>query len=910
MGMKNCLLIFVFTLLANVSAFGQFRKSRDKSTAPPVTESNLNYANPVEYFIGGIEVKGLTVLDKNAMVSLTGLKVGDKIKIPGDVITSAVRKLWKHGLVGDVSIQVDRIEGQNVFLVINLAERPRLTDYYFVGISKSKQSSLKDEIKLIKGKIVNDATIRNAELSVKKYFVKKGYLNTVVKVIQEPDTLNRGGIRLKVDVDLKTKVRINEIFFEGNDQISSSKLKKKMKKTHEHARISLHRTILKGALGFKPRYIREYFDSSYLVSWKEVASFINRNVKLNVFSGSKFIKTEFDEDKIKIIDYYNSQGYRDAELLSDTVERYGANSINIKFKVEEGRKYYFRNILWTGNFIHSTATLNKILDINKGDVYNKELIDKKTTFNPKGADISGLYMDDGYLFFRVTPVEVAVVGDSIDVEMRIYEGDQATIDQVIISGNTTTSEHVIRRELSTVPGQKFRRSDIIRTQQQLSQMGYFNPQKIEQDIRPDPANGTVDIEWKVEEQSNDQVELSGGWGGAFGFVGTVGLAFNNFSLRNVPNLKKWTPLPRGDGQKVSIRAQANGKSFQSYTFSFTEPWLGGKKPNSLTVSLNHSISKQVSGFTSSGAADFNSNSPSLKQSGITVGLGRRLEWPDNYFTLTNAISYLVYNYKNYFNSSALPLVGQSISLKLNTTLARNSIDNPMFPTQGSTIALSLDLTPPYSKWKDPSYLDDINERYRYIELHKWMFDSRFYLKLLGSNKPTGRSLVVEAKAHFGFIGTYSPDVSPGPFERFLVGGDGLAGGFNSFVLGQDIVGLRGYENNLVTPPLYALRGKVQSNQIEGGIVYNKFGFELRYPVVTGQSATIYTFLFTEAGNNWNDFKLFNPFDLYKSAGVGARIFMPAFGLIGLNWGYGFDRLPGATQISGAQFHFTIGQQIR
>lgn len=909
MGMKNSLLVFVLLVLVNATSFGQFRKSRDKSTAPPVAESNLNYANPVEYYIGGIDVKGLTVLDKNAMVSLTGLKVGDKIKIPGDVITAAVRKLWKHGLVGDVSILVDHIEGQNVFLTINLAERPRLTDYYFVGISKSRQSSLKDDLKLIKGKIVNDATIRNAELSVKKFFVKKGFLNTVVKVIQEQDTLNRGGIRLRVDVDLKTKVRINEIFFEGNDHVSSGKLKKQMKKTHEHARISLHRTILKGAFGFKPKYVKEYFDSSYQVSWKNVWSFINRNVKLNIFSGSKFIKSEFEADKIKVIEYYNTQGYRDAELISDTVERHGSNSIDVRIRVEEGKKYYFRNILWTGNFIHSTATLNKILDINKGDVYNNELLTKKTTFNPKGADISGLYMDDGYLFFRVTPVEVAVVGDSIDVEMRIYEGDQATIDQVIVSGNTTTSEHVIRRELSTVPGQKFRRSDIIRTQQQLSQMGYFNPQKIEQDIRPDPANGTVDIEWKVEEQSNDQVELSGGWGGFYGFVGTVGLSFNNFSLRNVPNLKKWTPLPRGDGQKVSLRAQANGKSFQSYTFAFTEPWLGGKKPNSLTISLNHSISRQASGF-SGNRVDFGANSPSLKQSGVTIGLGRRLEWPDNYFTLTNSVSYLVYNFKNYFSSSSLPLIGQSISVKLNTTLSRNSIDNPMYPAQGSTISLSLDLTPPYSKWKDPSYLTDINERYRYIELHKWMFDSRFYLKLIGSNKPNGRSLVIETKAHFGFIGTYSKNVSPGPFERFLVGGDGLAGGFNSFVLGQDIIGLRGYANNLVTPPLYAQRGRQQSNEIEGGIIYNKFGMELRYPIVTGQSATIYTFLFAEAGNNWNNVQLFNPFDLYKSAGVGARIFMPAFGLIGLNWGYGFDTLPGASQRSGPQFHFTIGQQIR
>ena len=907
--MKNSLLIFALLILVNVAAVGQFRKKREE--APPATaaENNLNYANPVEYFIGGIDVKGLSVLDKNAMVSLTGLKVGDKIKIPGDVITSAVRKLWKHGLVGDVSIMVDHIEGQNVFLVINLTERPRLTDYYFVGISKSRQSALKDELKLVKGKIVNDATIRNAELSVKKFFVKKGFLNTTVKATQEADTLNRGGIQLKIDVDLKTKVKINEIFFEGNDNIASKKLKSQLKKTHERARISLHRKILSGALRFKPKYIKQYFDSSYQVSWKDIKIFIDRNVKLNFLSGSKFIRTEFEEDKKKVVEYYNTKGYRDAEILSDTIEGFGSNSINLKIKLEEGSKYYFRNIIWTGNFIHTAATLNKILDINKGDVYNKAMIDKKTTFNPKGADISGLYMDDGYLFFSVTPVEVSIVGDSIDIEMRIREGDQAIIDQVIISGNDRTSEHVIRRELSTVPGQKFRRSDIIRTQQQLSQMGYFNPQKIEQDIRPDPGNGTVDIEWKLEEQSNDQVELSGGWGGAYGFVGTVGLTFNNFSLRNVPNLKKWRPLPVGDGQKISIRAQANGQSFQSYTLAFTEPWLGGKKPNSLTVSLNHSLSRQASGYTRSGSIDY-TGSPSLKQSGITVGLGRRLEWPDNYFTLTNAVSYLVYNYQNYFNSTALPLIGQSISIKLNTTLARNSIDNPMYPTQGSTIALSLDLTPPYSKWKDPSYLNDINTRYQYIELHKWMFDARFYLKLIGSSKPDGRSLVLETKAHFGFIGTYSKNVSPGPFERYLVGGDGLAGGFNSFVLGQDIIGLRGYGNNLVTPPLYALRGKVPTNEIEGGIVYNKFGMELRYPVVTGQTATIYTFLFAEAGNNWNDFQLFSPFDLYKSAGAGARIFMPAFGLIGLNWGYGFDTLPGATQKSGAQFHFTIGQQIR
>ncbi|HQQ95606.1 MAG TPA: POTRA domain-containing protein [Cyclobacteriaceae bacterium] len=900
------LVILCALVLFGFSSLAQFRKSR--TTAPeekPLTEATLNYATPNEFFIAGIDIAGLNVLDKNAVISLTGLKIGDKIKIPGDAIAMAIRKLWRHGLVGDVSIGVDRIEGQNVYLVITLAERPRLTDFYFVGINKSKQSSLKDDIKLIKGKIVNDAIMRNTELGVKKYFAKKGFLNTEVKVVQEPDTLNRGGVRLRINVDLKQKVRINEISFEGNKDVSSTQLKKKMKKTHEHARISLHRTLLSTLLSTPPRDYKPALDSSRKLSWAQIKKFINNNIKLNFLSGSKFLRNEFEEDKKKIIAFYNTQGYRDAEIISDTITRHGANGIDIKFKVYEGRKYYFRNISWTGNYLHTSATLNKILDIQKGDVYNRELLESKTTFNPKGADISGLYMDDGYLFFKVQPVEVAIAGDSIDIEMRIYEGDQATIDKVIISGNERTSDHVIRRELSTIPGNKFRRSDIIRTQQMLSSMGYFNPQKIEQDIRPNPANGTVDIEWKLVEQSNDQVQLSGGWGGYYGFVGTVGLTFNNFSARNVTHFDKWRPLPVGDGQRFSLSAQANGKAFQSYNVSFTEPWLGGRRPNSFTVSLSHSVSRRPNSnyqFTE----DF-----SLKQSGITLSLGRRLEWPDNYFTLTNSLSFLVYNYSNYLiGSTALPPVGSTNSFIFNTTLARNSIDSPMFPTGGSSVSLSLSLTPPYSLFRDASFVNDINQRYKWLELYKVMFDSKFYLKLLGSSKPTGRSLVLEARAHLGFIGAYNKNLPTGPFERFFMGGAGLAGGFNSYVLGQEIVGLRGYPDNQVTPPLYSLRNTQNATSIEGGIVYDKFVMELRYPITTSQTATIYALSFAEAGNNWNNFYEFNPFKSYRSAGFGARIFMPAFGLIGLNWAYGFDTLPGATQKSGAQFHFTIGQQIR
>jgi outer membrane protein insertion porin family len=651
--MTRILLIFLL-LAVGISSSAQFRKSRTNAgttTDSQPTSGELNYRAPNEYTIAGIEVKGLNVLDKNAMVSLTGLKIGDKIKIPGDAISNAIRKLWKHGLIGDATIAVDRIEGTNVYLVVNLAERPRLTDFYFDGISKGKVSGLKDDLTLIRGKIVNDAMIRNAEMGVKKHFVKKGFLNTAVKIVQERDTLNRGGVRLRINVNLKSKVRIHEIKFEGNDEVSSSVLKKKLKKTKEHARVSIHREVIKTLIGAgkEPRKVKEFFKDSAAekTSWRQVKEFFNRTVKLNFFNGSKFLRTEYEEDKKKMIAFYNTQGYRDAELVSDSISNYNDSKIDIHFKIKEGRKYFFRNIIWTGNYLYTAATLNKVLDIKKGDVYNQEMIEKKTTFNPKGADISGLYMDDGYLFFRVTPVEVAVAGDSIDVEMRIFEGDQATIDEVTIAGNERTSDHVIRRELTTIPGQKFRRADIIRTQQQLSQMGYFNPQKIEQDIRPNPANGTVNIGWKVEEQSNDQVQLSGGWGGFFGFVGTVGLTFNNFSLRNVPHIKKWRPLPVGDGQRLSLQVQANGASFQSYNVSFTEPWLGGRRPNALTISLNHSISRLPT--RGAGGLTFNDNA-SLKQSGVTIGFGRRLEWPDNYFSLTHSLSYLVYDYANYFGS--------------------------------------------------------------------------------------------------------------------------------------------------------------------------------------------------------------------------------------------------------------------
>ena len=896
--MRRIFLLSIFLCVA-FGSFAQYRRSRTNQTPGSGDANTLNYTSPAEYTIAGIDVTGINVLDKNAMISISGLKIGDKIKIPGDGITDAIRKIWKYGLVGDISIKVDKIEGDNVFLNIVLAERSRLTTFYFTGTNKSQESGLKEDLNLIRGKIVNDAMIRNTELAVRKYFVKKGFLNAEVKVTQEKDTVNRDGIKLKIAVDTKSKVKIHTIAFNGIESMSAGALKRKLKKTKEYPRFALHRTILSELFSLRPR---QFFGSNYKVSWEETKEFFSSNVKPNVFVSSKFIKSDYEDDKKKLIEYYNSKGYRDAEIVTDTLYRHNDRTVDIDFNMFEGPKYYFRNIIWTGNYIYSNKQLDAVLGIQKGDIYNRDLIDKKLQFNPKGLDISGLYMDDGYLFFRINPVEVAVLGDSIDVEMRITEGEQATINEVTITGNERTSDHVIRRELSTVPGRKFSRSDIIRTQQKLGQLGYFNAQKIGQNMVPNQANGTVDIEWQVEEQSNDQIELSGGWGGYYGFVGTLGLTFNNFSLRNIPKFKNWKPLPVGDGQRLSMRVQANGKAYQSYSFSFSEPWLGGRKPHSLSVSFNSSIQRQLYGY----GASTGSNS-SMKVHSVSVGLGRYLEWPDNYFTLTNSLSYLRYILQEWPSGLGFS-DGFANNINLNTTIARNSIDNPMYPAQGSSISLSITLTPPYSLFNNMDYdAATAQEKFKYIEFHKWMFDAKYYLPL--DNK---KKLVIEAKAHFGFIGQYSSRVGIGPFERFYLGGDGLAGGFNSFLLGQDVIGLRGYQNNHITPPFYDQYGsQAIGNTTQGGIVYDKFGLELRYPVTTGNSATIYGFVFTEAGNNWNNYESFNPFSLYKSAGAGARIFMPAFGLIGLNWAYGFDALPGSGGvISGSQFHFTIGQQIR
>ncbi|RYU83745.1 outer membrane protein assembly factor BamA [Hymenobacter persicinus] len=799
---------------------------------------------PQHYTLGGITVSGARYLDTNTLIGLTGLKIGDPINVPGEEIGKAIRRLWEQGILGDVSVSIARTEGSKIYLDFNLKERPRLSKFEFTGNSKSQADDLKNKIKLIRGKVVTDALLNNTRTQVRKFYTNKGYLDAKVTITQTPDSSLSNSVVLNINVDKGSKIRIRSIDFEGNTAFTDRKLKSKFKKTNER--------------------------KSY--------KFLN---------SGKFQKNEYEEDKKKLIEFYNGEGYRDAAVVSDTLVR-TADGLALTIKLDEGPKYYFRHITWAGNYLYDNKTLSSVLGIKEGNVYSKETLDKRLNYNPTGQDVTSLYMNDGYLFFQIDPVETKVEGDSIDIEMRISEGVQARIKEINIAGNTKTSDHVLRRELQTLPGDKFNRELLIRSQRQIATLGYFDPEKIGMNPVPNQNDGTVDINYTVVEKPSDQITLSGGWGGYAGFIGTVGLVFNNFSLRKAGNFRNWTPVPAGDGQRLALNVQANGTQYQAYSFSFTEPWLGGRKPNSLSVSLNRSIQRVGTNFDAK-------NDQSIKVNSATIGLGRRLRVPDDYFTLSNSLSISRYQLNNYpyfqgFNN------GNANNITLNTTLSRNSIDNPTYTRRGSSLALSVSLTPPYSVFKGSH--PNVNE---WIEFHKWMFDASWFTPIVGK-------LVLNTRAHFGFIGSYNSSRPIGPFERFKLGGSGLGyGGSSNFLVGTEYVGLRGYDD-----PNTA--NSIQNPNSSGGVVYNKYVLEMRYPVSLNPAATVYVLGFAEAGNAFEQYTQYNPYKLYRSAGIGARIFMSAFGLLGFDYGYGFDKVDLYTPTQAAQqkghFHFIIGQQIR
>jgi outer membrane protein insertion porin family len=823
------------------------------------TSEVIDYSNPKEYTIAGVTVVGAEFLNQDAIVSMSGLKVGDKIKIPSDNISNAVKKLWKQGLVGDVKITATKIEEDKIYLQITLKERARLSRWVFSGIRKGQATSISEKIKLIKGKILNDAVLKNTENKIKEYFAEKGFSNCKVKIVprKEDSIMSRkmNYVYLDIHVDKGKKVKINEIAFEGLAAVSEKKIQRKMKKT------------------------------------KEKAAF-------RIFTPSKFIKKEYENDKDNILAYYHKLGYRNIAIESDTIISEPDGNVKIKMKIFEGKQFHYRNIKWSGNFLYSDTLLSKVLGIQKGDIYNKEELDKRLNFSPTSTDITSLYMDDGYLFFRIEPVETQVSEDSVDIDMRIFEGEQATINKIILKGNTRTSDHVVMREIRTIPGQKFSRSDLIRTQRELSTLGYFDPEKITINPVPDMANQTVDIVYGVEEKPSDQIELSGGFGGWQGFVGTVGLIFNNFSLRKITKFREWSPLPQGDGQRLALRVQASGLFFQNYSLSFTEPWLGGKKPQSFSVSLSHAVNRR-------GSFNDLANLATLQISTAAVSLGRRLQFPDDFFTMSNSLSFNIYQLDKFVGLFGSYNTGTSYNLAFNTTISRNSIDNPTYPRQGSSMSLSIALTPPWSLFSGKDYSKDKiteQDRYRLVEYHKWMFDNSWFMKLAGN-------LVLHTRAHMGFLGTYNSALGFSPFERFSLGGSGMM--INNILIGQELVGLRGYADNSIKPQVPDGNGgflPYDRNGL-GGIIYNKYVLELRYPVSLNPSATIFLLGFAEGGNNWGNYQEFNPFSLKRSAGFGARIFMPAFGMLGLDYGWAFDSVEG-TNDARQPFTFTIGQQIR
>lgn len=801
---------------------------------------NIDYSNPLEYEIGGITVSGVKNFDASTIILYSGLAIGDKVTIPGDKISEAIRNLWKQKLFANVIINAAEVRGNVIFLNIELEERARLSTFSFKGASRSDADNLRDKIQLLSGTIVNENLISNTTNIIRNHFIDKGYLRAKINISEVEDTILDNSVKLIINIDKGPRVKINDITFEGVSDVKIGKLKRAMKGTKEK-------------------------------DWYKI------------FSTSKFIRSTYKKDKAKVIAKLNEKGYRNARVVSDSVYDYNEKSLNINIKIDQGNKFYFRDITWLGNTKYDDATLTKILGIKKGEAYNKAALDERLNGSAAGNDISSLYLDDGYLSFYPNPIETAVEGDSIDLEIRIYEGKQFRINSIRLMGNTKTNDHVVLREIRTLPGELFSRNDLIRSQRELATLGYFNPESFGVNPIQNPADGTVDIEYTVEEKPSDQIELSGGWG-AGRVVGTLGVRFTNFSLRNFFKKEAWTPLPSGDGQQLSIRAQSNGVFFQSYNMSFVEPWLGGKRRNSLSFSLSHSV--QTNGQKKLINGEENPLRQSLLISGASIGLGKQLQWPDDFFTLFQSISYQHYNLNN-FGSIFSFSDGYSNNLAYTMVLSRNSVNQPLYPRFGSELKFTFKATPPFSVFSDKDYANiSDQEKFKFVEYHKWKFTTSWFTEI-------AKDLVINARSGFGFIGSYNKDIGASPFERYYLGGSALSG----FSLdGREIIGLRGYDDRSLSPTV-------------GALFISKYSLELRYPLSLNPNATIYGMGFAEAGNTWSTFESYDPFNVYKSAGIGLRIFLPMFGLMGLDYGWRFDDVPTSPNMPKGQFHFTIGMNL-
>lgn len=864
-------------LLALTSGMTLTVSGQEKIVNPDITYSG----NPHTYKLAGLAVSGIDGYEDYVLTGISGLSIGQELEVPGTAITDAVKRYWKHGLFSDVSISADSIVGDNIYLRINLLPRPRISTINYNGLKKSERDDMEKKLGLLKGGQITPNMISRAKILAKKYFDDKGYKNAEINILQRDDVANKNQVILDIDVDKKEKLKVRNIIIEGNEQLPIKKIKGSFfskgafAKTHEAGKLS------------------------------------------NLLKSKKFTPERWAEDKKNLITKYNEFGFRDATILKDSVWNVDPKHVDIYVKVNEGKKYYIRNISWVGNTVYSTDYLSRLLGMKKGDVYNQTYLSKRLSQDEDA--VGNEYWNNGYLFYRLEPTEVNIVGDSIDLEMRITEGQQAHINRVKINGNDRLYENVVRRELRTKPGDLFSKEALQRSARELASMGYFDPEAINPVPEPNYEDGTVDINYNLKQKSNDQVELSLGWGQT-GVIGRVGLKLTNFSMANLlrRNREHRGIMPIGDGETLSLGAQTNGTYYQSYNVQYSTNWLGGKRPIQFNVGVSYSKQTDVSSnyYNQSllnnynnyryGYGNYNYNSYEnyydpdkyIKLLSVYAGWGKRLSWPDDYFTLSLQLQYQRYMLRNwrYF----LMPTGTSNNLNLTVSLNRTSTDNQLFPRRGSEFSASLTITPPWSKWdgKDyahlatnpnsPNYSKEQQEKYHWIEYHKWKFKARTFTALSSGQK----CFVLVTRVELGLLGSYNRN-KKSPFETFYMGGDGMSGYSSGYA--EETIGLRGYENGALTP----------SYEVQG-YAYDRFSLELRYPFLLGNT-TIYGLGFVEAGNAWSETSKFNPFDMKRSAGLGVRIFLPMVGMMGIDWAYGFDTVFGKK--GGSQFHFILGQEF-
>lgn len=841
------------------------------------TNINIDYMVPARtYILAGIHATGSATYEESVLIGFSGLTVGKEIHVPGAEITSAVKKFWNHGYFSDVKIYATRIDGDSIWLTIALKQQPRVSKLNYYGLRQSEREDIEKHAELSVGSQITPDLIDRTQRYIKNFFAEKGYSNTDVIILQKPDTENPGSMIVDVSVDKKRRVKVRHIIVNGNSALSLNKIDRAMKKTNRSKTI------------------------------------------VNMFRSKKFVRKLYEEDKKSVIAKYNEVGYRDAVILRDSVAVVDDEHVDIYLWVNEGKKYYFGDITWTGNTIYSSEILSQVLGIKRGNVYNQKQLQKR--LNQDDDAVGSLYRNRGYLFFNIDPVETSFDGDSINFEMRIYEGKQATINKVLVKGNDRVYEHVVRRELRTRPGMLYSQDDIIRSLRDLAQLQFFDEQKLYSgiDVQPNVEDGTVDLTYNLVGKSSDQVEFSAGYGQS-GVVLTIGLKFTNFAIQNLFKPKSYRNfLPQGEGQTFAIRAQTNGKYYQNYSISFFEPWLGGKRPNSLSLGVYYSI---MNGYSKRYLKAFNNNyyntynyyynmygadygnnyytmpeydkNTYVHNFGLSLGIGTRLRWPDDYFSVFTELAYQHYNLKNWSSFYYGFSNGIANNLVLNVTLSRNSIDNPLYTHRGSIFNFSVSVTPPYSAFDGVDYRTASDaQRHKWVEYHKWKLSGKIFTPLTHDEK-----LVLMTRLEYGFLGYYNKN-KRSPFEKFYVGGDGMSG-YRS--MGSELVGLRGYESMSITP--HDAYGNYDGN------LYTRATVELRYPIMTQNSTYIWALAFLEGGNCWANFKEFNPFELKRSAGVGVRVYLSMFGLLGVDWGYGFDPVFGNRKAGGSQFTFVLGQEF-